>query len=228
MRNHPMVNNLHCQKRELDSGRLHGEGGVVRSINSLNSVKRCVKPMSSALAVLLQTLLANLARIVATASNGLTPVRIRRVTVLAMYLTMNLGLPSGFGLRPAAGSTANACRCSAESRAAGRCCCNNLAMTTAKKKCCASRSEPEPKRCCATKHSVAKADEDQTAAWTGGCPCSTNDLPPMLLCPQPRILAGESSLVVLLQSTDRLIAVAAVPCGDRSRPSVPPPELAAS
>lgn len=183
--------------------------------------------MSSALASSLQTTVPDVARAMATACSQLTPVQLSRLVVLAIYLSMNLGLPTGSGMRVVARPTANACRCSAESRAAGRCCCSSRSMTTTKRGCCAARPGPETKSCCATKASFASSDEKQTATWTGGCPCDANDFPSILLCPQPRILASSSSPDAMLRSKDRLAAVASVPCGDRPCPSVPPPEFAA-
>lgn len=182
--------------------------------------------MQSAMTASLQVTRAKLHRRAMMICSGLTPIRIRRLLILAIYLTMNLGLPSGFGIRTIAASTASGCRCSAESRAAGRCCCNRP-LKTGKPGCCAARLELETKSCCTKKFAPPKVIEEESAAWTGDCPCDTNNLPPMLLCPQPRIIAGTSSLDVLIRCTDRLTNVACVPCGVRSRPSVPPPEFAA-
>lgn len=154
-----------------------------------------------------------------------------RAIVLVMYVVMNLGLPTGFGPQVKSGSAKEACRCSAESRAAGRCCCAKKGVPTGKTGCCAARTVASTKQCCATKKEkiatakVQAAPED-SLAWSGACPCGPVDAPIMLFCPHPRILSEANSLEFRGPTGERVLTLTDSPCGLRTRPTVPPPELA--
>jgi hypothetical protein len=154
-----------------------------------------------------------------------------RALVLVMYIVMNLGLPTGFGPQAKASSAKEACRCSAESRAAGRCCCAKGATTAPKTGCCATRILATTKSCCAKKGMDAPVEKllpahDDSIAWSGACPCGPVDAPIMLFCPHPRILADANSLEFRFPTGERPPTLTDAPCGLRTRPSVPPPELA--
>jgi hypothetical protein len=159
---------------------------------------------------------------------GMTQQRLCRAFVLVMYVVMNLGLPTGFGPQVKASSANSACRCSAESRAAGRCCCAKGATTAGKMGCCATRVAATTKSCCAKKSSskMVQPVHDDSIAWSGACPCGPADAPIMLFCPHPRILPEVNSLEFRLPTGERAPTLTAAPCGLRTRPSVPPPELA--
>lgn len=156
---------------------------------------------------------------------------ISRGFVLLMYVVMNLGLPTGFGPQGKANSSKEVCRCSAESRAAGRCCCAKGAKSAGKTGCCAARVVTTSKSCCAKKGTAAPVQTlhhttDDSIAWTGACPCGPVDTPVILFCPHPRILAEAHSLEFRFFSGERLVAPTDAPCGLRTPPSVPPPEFA--
>ena len=153
-----------------------------------------------------------------------------RIAVLTLYVVMNLGIPIGdFAPKAGAHQTA-ACHCSTESRAAGRCCCSNRPTATGKSGCCATKAKSESKSCCKTNPERSRvaaqkvADPEETLAWTGGCHCGPDDSPMMLICPQPRILADTTALELPLFCGGWVSSPACSPCGDRSRPCVPPPE----
>lgn len=174
----------------------------------------------------------HLVRCVFVAARGLFTRRsFSRAFVLLMYVVMNLGLPTGFGPQVKANSSKEVCRCSAESRAAGRCCCAKGAKLAGKTGCCATRTATTAKSCCAKKGNPAPVQTlqhapDDSIAWTGACPCGPVDTPVMLFCPHPRILAETDSLEFRFFSGERLVSRTDAPCGLRTRPSVPPPEFA--
>jgi hypothetical protein len=154
-----------------------------------------------------------------------------RTAVLLLYVVMNLGLPIG-GSRPQAGPTsiAGSCRCSPESRAAGRCCC---ARIPGQSSCCLakSKSKPDAKSCCAKSAETPSTrvidsieHQESAPAWTAGCPCPV-DLPLVLICPQPRILSDATTIVAIPNQERAMQDPAGSPCGHRPRPVVPPPEF---
>ena len=160
-------------------------------------------------------------------------VRSQRIAVLALYVVMNLGLPIGdFDPRATASQTAStkACRCSSESRAAGRCCCSKPAAGVAKRGCCSTPAKAEIKSCCAKKKTIVdvasttSTTDSKELAWTGGCPCGPVNSPMLLFCPQPRILTDPVSLDGQSICTARPLRTSDSPCGERARPFVPPPE----
>jgi hypothetical protein len=164
-------------------------------------------------------------------SDRMTRRNLCRAFVLAMYVVMNLGLPTGFGPQAKASSTKEACRCSPESRASGRCCCAKKAMAAGKTGCCATRIVASTKNCCATKKekeapAKVQATSEDSLAWSGACPCGPADAPIMLFCPHPRILADVNSLEFRFPTGERAPTLTDAPCGLRTRPSVPPPQLA--
>ncbi|HEY4260746.1 MAG TPA: hypothetical protein VGM98_11325 [Schlesneria sp.] len=163
-------------------------------------------------------------------SDWMTRRRLCRALILVMYVAMNLGLPTGLGPQVKTGSANDSCRCSAESRAAGRCCCAKKAMATGKTGCCATRIVASTKNCCATKKekdapAKVKATPEDSLAWSGACPCGPVDAPIMLFCPHPRILAEANSLGFRFPTGERAPTLTDVPCGLRTRPSTPPPQL---
>lgn len=161
----------------------------------------------------------------------MTQHRVCRAFVLVMYVVMNLGLPTGFGPQAKASSAKEACRCSPESRAAGRCCCAKGGTTAGKMGCCATRVAATTKTCCAKKKmdapiKVVQPVHDDSIAWSGACPCGPADAPIMLFCPHPRILPEANSLEFRFPTGERAPTLSSAPCGLRTRPSVPPPEFA--
>lgn len=158
--------------------------------------------------------------------------RCGRSAVLMMYVMMNLGLPIG-DFSPRAGSSppvSAACRCSPESREAGRCCCVKRTSATGISGCCATKAIAKLKSCCANrpgKGSVQDGKKSRQAAdavVSAGCQCGPVDTPLILICPQPRILVDVLAFRLPSQSGERIVADAFTPCGSRPRPYVPPPE----
>ena len=159
-----------------------------------------------------------------------TSERFHRIAVLTLSVVMSLGVPVGdFGPQADAHPTA-ACRCSPESRTDGRCCCPSRPTVPVRSGCCAANVKRAPKSCCESKSEQSKvaarkvADPEETLAWTGGCHCGPDDSPTMLICPQPRILADTTALEHPSLCGGWVSSPACSPCGDRSRPCVPPPE----
>lgn len=154
-----------------------------------------------------------------------------RLIVLMMYVLLNLGLPIGdFSPRAGAAPVGKVCRCSPESRAAGRCCCRQGTSGSRKTGCCAVKANVQTKSCCAQKSHSTKRVPKQTAvtedrpAWTSDCPCGPVDNPLLLICPQPRILVDIATFDGASRVPNHLLSVDWAPCGHRSRPCVPPPE----
>lgn len=162
--------------------------------------------------------------------------RAYRGLLLVAYLVMNLGLPTGLGPKVAVAANDKSCRCSAESRAAGRCCCSVKAGQKPRGCCVNSSAQHKPavtKSCCAKKAAskpaeaaVAASEQSPEAmlAWTGACPCSPNNDLSMLLCAYPRILMDVGSIEFYSEVRDSVSLLSQTPCGDRARPCVPPPE----
>ena len=145
---------------------------------------------------------------------------------------MNLGIPCSNGDSYAASaSTGSACNCFAASRAAGRCCCR-LGTTSPGEGCCGAKPAPKVKSCCAKRlgtvdtpsqaELVRQAHETITAI--GSCPCGDPEQPPILMCPQPRIVASAIVLQEALLLNRQIYSTSSTPCGDRPRPCVPPPK----
>lgn len=153
-----------------------------------------------------------------------------RSLVLLMYVVVNLGLPTGFGPQAHASSANDVCRCSPESRAAGRCCCAKGSKAGGKTGCCAARAATTKKSCCgkaSTKPAAPSANSspENSIAWTGACPCGPTDTLVILFCPHPRILPDACELQMEFVDGDRIVASTAAPCGMRTPPLVPPPEV---
>ena len=211
--------------------RLNLWAGALRSLRSSDSSPSCPTMMARHPLTILRHQFHLVRGGFVTARGRFTRRSFPRALVLLMYVVMNLGLPTGFGPQVKANSSKDVCRCSAESRAAGRCCCAKGAESSAKTGCCATRVVSTAKSCCAKKQTAAPVQTlqhatDDSIAWTGACPCGPVDTPVMLFCPHPRILADAHSLEVQFISSERIATLTDAPCGLRTRPSVPPPEFA--
>jgi hypothetical protein len=176
-----------------------------------------------------QTALA-VCRAVGTVRLEMTRVRIQRLVVLVLYVVVNLGVPIGDFAPKAVARQTPECRCSPESRAAGRCCCRSRALPPANSGCCANKSKSVAKSCCKKTTEQTKvaepgtANPDEALALTGGCPCGPEQSPMMLICPQPRILSVAAFVGIPATTGGPLPADAGSPCGNRAKPLVPPPE----
>lgn len=149
--------------------------------------------------------------------------------VIGLYLLANIGLPvGGFTSAATASGILKGCRCSDSLKSAGRCCCAQRSATAAKRACCATKPAPS-RSCCSTKSKPveirSEPESRESIAAVSECPCGPGDSSLFLVCAQPRILVTSVSAIVDAFEVEWLTVGSASPCGERERPTVPPPDV---
>jgi hypothetical protein len=95
-------------------------------------------------------------------------------------------------------------------------------QTTARA-CCQTRSRP-PVISASLHEPTAGLEPDSTELVLQGCPCGSESADGLAICGEPRLLTRELSLPDWSNNADGYDVVNRLTCGQRGRPSTPPPK----